>query len=90
MTRLIVQSDNQWAKKKIRSALEKERMLLKRAIQRTQIKLEVFEQKYGKLDGQSQHGKIDDMVLLEWEGEVESMLRLKEKLKSFEEITFER
>ncbi|MEW6378215.1 MAG: hypothetical protein AB1611_01275 [bacterium] len=41
------------------------------------------------LDRDSLYGKVDDMELLEWEGELETLKRLKEKWKSLEEITFE-
>lgn len=89
MTKLIVQSDNQWTKKKIKSALDKEKELLRRAIQRSQRKVDEFEKKYGKFDKHSLYGNIDDMQLLEWEGETETVQKLREKLTSFEEITLE-
>ncbi|MBI5748698.1 MAG: hypothetical protein HZA00_06180, partial [Nitrospinae bacterium] len=48
-----------------------------------------FESKYGKLDRESLYGKIDDLELIEWEGEMETLERLLKKLNSLEEITFE-
>ncbi len=89
MTRLVVETDNDWTKKKIKGAIHLEIKLLKKAVLRTQQKLQDFEDKYGKLDRDSLYGKIDDMELLEWEGELETLKRFQEKLKSLEEITFE-
>ena len=48
-----------------------------------------FEAKYGKLNRSSLYGKVNDMELLEWEGELETLERLNKKLRSLEEITFE-
>ncbi len=89
MTKLTVETDNDWTKKKIEGAIHTEIELLKKAVQRTQLKLYDFENKYGKFDRDSLYGKVDDMVLIEWEGEIETLKRLQEKLKSLEEITFE-
>ena len=89
MTRLIVETDNDWTKKKIKGAIHVEIDLLSKAVQRTQNKLQEFENKYGKFNRDSLYGKVDDMALLEWEGEIETLKRLEEKLKSLEEITFE-
>ncbi len=89
MTKLTVEPDNDWTKKKIEGAIHTEIELLKKAVQRTQLKLYDFENKYGKFDRDSLYGKVDDMVLIEWEGEIETLKRLQEKLKSLEEITFE-
>ncbi len=89
MTRLIVETDNDWTKKKIKGAIHTEIELLKKAVQRTQSKLHDFDNKYGKYDRDILYGKVNDMELIEWEGELETLKRLQEKLKSLEEITFE-
>lgn len=89
MTKLILETDNEWAKRKIKDAIHIETELLRKVIQRTQNKLIEFEKKYGKLDREYLYGKVDDMELVEWEGEIETMARLKKNLTSFEEITFE-
>ena len=74
MTRLIVESNNEWTKRKIKSALDIEIELLKKAVQKCKRKLDQFENKYGKLDRDSFYGKIDDMELVEWEGEKDIFL----------------
>ncbi len=89
MTKVIIESNNEWASKKIASTLKTEARLLKKVIQRTRDKLRDFEKRYGKFNRERLYGKVDDMVLLEWEGEREVLERLEEKLKALEEITFE-
>lgn len=89
MTKLIVETDNDWTKKKIKDVINTETNILRKTIDRIQNKLRNFEDKYGKFDRGSLYGKVDDMVLLEWEGELETQEKLKKKLKSLEEITFE-
>lgn len=76
-------------KKKIKDVIHTETEVLKRAIDRMQEKLRNFETQYGTLDSSSLYGKIDDMELVEWEGELETLERLKHKFPSLEEITIE-
>ena len=63
-------------------------MILQRAsgrsavIDKIQNKIKGFEDKYGKLDREKLYGKIDDMELMEWEGEMESQQKVRVKLKS--------
>lgn len=89
MTKLVVETNDNWTKKKIAGAIHTETDLLRKAVQRTQSKLQEFENKYGKFDRDSLYGKVDDMALVEWEGELETLKRLQANLKSLEEITFE-
>lgn len=89
VTKLTVETDNDWTKKKIKDAIYTEKELFKKAVQRSQNKLQTFEKKHGKLDRDSLYGKVDDMELIEWEGELETLEKMREKLKSLEEITFE-
>ena len=89
MTRLVVETNDNWTKKKIAGAIHTETDLLRKAVQRTQSKLQEFENKYGKFDRDSLYGKVNDMELVESEGELETLKRLKANLKSLEEITFE-
>jgi len=89
MTRLVVETDNDWTRNKIKAAIHVEVELLKNAIQKTEAKLRAFEAKHGTLDRAPLYGKADDMELLEWEGESETLERLKSELNALEEITFE-
>jgi hypothetical protein len=89
MTRLILETDNEWTKRKIKSTLGIEIELLTKAVNRCQMKLDQMEQKYGKFNREALYTNIDDMELVEWEGEIETLHKLKDKLSSLEEISFE-
>ena len=89
MTKIILETDNDWTIKKIKSAINTEADLLRKAISRSRTKLDNFEMKYGKLNREALYGTIDDMELLEWEGEAETILRLEKNLSLLEEITIE-
>ena len=86
MTKLVVETDDAWTKKKIEGAIHTEIELMKKAVQKTQNAVKGFEIRYGRLDKNSLYGSVDDMVVIEWEGEIETLERLKKKLKSLEEI----
>ncbi len=89
MTKLIIETDSNWTREKIKSAIHTEADILRKTAHNIQQKLNSFEEKYGKLDRESLYGRIDDMELIEWEGEIETLERLRERLKSLEEIIFE-
>jgi transposase len=89
MTRVIIETDNPSTRQHIHSALHTEREVLKRQIFRTQKKIQHFEQQYGPLNREQLYGQIDDLELVEWEGELETLEKLRQNLQSFEEMTFE-
>lgn len=89
MTRLTIETDDNWTRKKIKYAINTEMQLLRKTVDKIQNKIRAFENKYGELDRENLYGKIDDMELLEWEGEIETFQKIKARLKSLEEIIFE-
>ena len=89
MTRLIIETDDKWTREKIRFAIDTEIYLLKKTFDKIQEKIKSFESKYGELNRENLYGKIDDMELIEWEGETETLQRIQKRLKSLEEIVFE-
>ena len=89
MTRLIIETDDKWTREKIKLAIDTEIYLLKKTIDKIQEKIKTFESKYGELNRENLYGKIDDMELIEWEGELETLQRIQKRLKSLEEIVFE-
>lgn len=89
MTKLTLETDNAWTRRKIRGAIHAEIDLLDKALKKTKVKLQGFEDKYGKFARRSMYGRLDDMLLLEWEGELDTFKRLKEKLKSLKDIKIE-
>jgi len=43
--------------------------------------LHEFENRYGKFNRNALYGRIDDMILLEWEGELETLKKLGGEIK---------
>ena len=80
MTKRIVETDNEWTKKKIKDTIHTETEILKKVIDSIQEKSRAFEIQYGAFDRSALYGKVDDMELVEWEGELETLERLKHKL----------
>jgi hypothetical protein len=65
-------------------------LLLQRSLAKTQGEIDRVEVKYGKTADRSVlYGHVDDMEFIEWEGEVETLNKLQEKLCSLEEIRIE-
>ncbi|RJQ48014.1 MAG: hypothetical protein C4538_04465 [Nitrospiraceae bacterium] len=89
MTRLIIETDDNWTREKIKVAISTEAKLLRKTADRIQNKIWEFENKYGKMDRENLYGKVNDMELLEWEAEIETLQKVQARLKSLEEIIFE-
>ena len=89
MTKLIIETDNDWTKGKIKSAIDTEIFLLKKTTEKIYTRINNFEKKYGNSNRENLYGKIDDMELIEWEGEVETLQKLQTRLNLLEEIIFE-
>lgn len=90
MTKVIARHDDEtWAVKKIQALVAVEAELLKRRIGAIQEKLADFEHRYGELDREAMYGRVDDMELVEWEGEIETVSLLQKKLASLQRIAFE-
>ncbi len=89
MTKLIIETDNKWTREKIKFAINTEIQLLRKTADKIQNKIKDFENRHGTLDRENLYGKVNDMELLEWEGEIETLQRVQSRLKSLEEIIFE-
>ena len=72
MTRVIAQNGDDW---------HRETVAIQRQLEKIHAKIETYEKRYGKLS-EALYGRVDDMELLEWEAEIETMRRLAEKLES--------
>ena len=80
MTKVISQHSDLWTLRKIQSLVGMESILLKKQIEAVESKIHCFEERHGKLDRETMYGQIDDMELIEWEGELETLERLRKKL----------
>jgi len=89
MIRVIGKANEVWTLKKIESLLYLETEFIEKQIRNTRNKIGGFERRYGKTGQRSLYGFVDDMELLEWEGEIETIKRLEKKLTSLKEISFE-
>ena len=89
MTKVIVETNNEWAKRKLQAVFRTEAVLLKRMFRKTEQKVRTFELKYGTYDRETLYGQVDDMELVEWEGELETAKKLQARLSEFEEMSVE-
>lgn len=89
MTKLIIETDDNWTREKIKMAIDSEVQVLRKTVQKIRDKIRDFERKYGSPEREKLYSKIGDMELIEWEGEIETLKRVERKLKSLEEINFE-
>ena len=89
MTRVIAQDNDLWTLRKIQALVGLETDLLKKQISGIRDKITGFEDRYGKFDREAMYGQIDDMELIEWEGEMETLERMRSKLARLEEVGFE-
>jgi len=89
MTKITMHNSEFWTFRKIQSLVGLEIKILKKQVFNIQNKITHFEHLYGNRDRDALYGHVDDMELLEWEGEIETINRLKKKLTSFEQLSFE-
>ncbi len=89
MTKVVAEKGDLWTVKKIQSLVDLEKTILKKQIGNVQNKITHFENRYGQRDREALYGQVDDMELIEWEGEVETISRLNEKMTCLDQIVFE-
>lgn len=70
-------------------ALDREKRMLTLAIDQAKSKVAAFEAKFGVQHRAGLFGTADDMELIEWEGEQETLARLLTRLQRLEEIRVE-
>jgi hypothetical protein len=63
--------------------------VLRFSIGQVEANVAAFERKFWTPDRTSLFGKVDDMQSIEWEGEEETLARLRPKLQRLEEIQVE-
>jgi hypothetical protein len=90
MTRVIIETSDQSVAERISVMVHNEAYLLRKTTQNVKAKIRAFEKKYGLSETVGHlYGKVDDMELIEWEGELETLARLEKKLAAFEEVRVE-
>lgn len=73
----------------LQESIEREKQALCLSIGQVEANVAAFERKFGTHDRTSLFGKVDDMQLIEWEGEEETLARLRPRLQRLEEIQVE-
>ena len=90
MTRVIIETSDQSVAERIGVMMQNELYLLRKAAQNVRAKIKNYEKKYGSSETLGLlYGKVDDMELIEWEGELATLVRLENKLAAFEGIRVE-
>ncbi len=73
----------------LQDAIGREKSVLTLAIAQAESKIAAFERKYGALERTKLYGKANDMELVEWEGERETLNRLRSRLERLEALQVE-
>lgn len=89
MTKVISQHSDLWTLRKIQSLVGMESIFLKKQIEVVEKKIHFFEERHGKFIVEGLHGQVDDMEIVEWEGEIATLERLRKKLARLENVNFE-
>lgn len=89
MTKVISQHNDIWTLRKIQSLVGMETVVLKKQIESAQNRILFFEERHGTFGREGLHGHVDDMELVEWEGEMATLERLQKKLARLENVNFE-
>ena len=89
MTTEVITLKDALSRMVLQQAIERERRVFDFSIAQVSAKLEAFQKKYGAMDSNSLYGKVDDLELVEWEGEKETLARLRARLERLEGIRVE-
>lgn len=90
MKRVIIETNDLSVAETIDKIMHNELYLLKKASQRVREKIENYENRHGSSETiGSLYGRIDDMDLIEWEGELETLARIEKKMSAFENVHVE-
>ncbi len=89
MPKQIITMQDSLSSTVLQEAIEREKQVLRLSIDQVEANVAAFERKFGTPERTSLFGKVDDMQLIEWEGEEETLARLRPKLQRLEEIQVE-
>jgi hypothetical protein len=89
MPKQIITMQDSLSSTVLQEAIEREKEVLRLSISQVEANVATFERKFETCDRTSLFGKVDDMQLIEWEGEEETLARLRPKLQRLEEIQVE-
>lgn len=88
MTEVITLKDS-LSQMVLQQAIEREKRALDLSIALVSARVGAFEKRYGNLDRDALYGRVDDLELVEWEGERETLARLRTRRERLEGIRLE-
>lgn len=86
MPKQIITMQDSLSSTVLQEAIEREKQVLRLSIDQVKATVAAFERKFGTCDRASLFGKVDDLQLIEWEGEEGTLSRLRPRLQRLEEI----
>ncbi len=86
MSPKVITLKDSFSQNVLQHAINREMRVLHLSVTQVQAKLASWEGKYHVDDPKSLFGKVDDMELIEWIGEQETLSRLRSRLQCLEEI----
>ncbi len=89
MAKEVITLKDSFSQNVLQHAINREMRVLHLSVTQVQGKLASWEGKYHADDPKSLFGKVDDMELIEWIGEQETLSRLRSRLQCLEEIQVE-
>ena len=89
MTPKVITLKDSFSQDVLQHAINREMRVLHWSVTQVKTKLASWEGKYHVDDPKSLFGKVDDMELIEWIGEQETLSRLRSRLQCLEEIQVE-
>ena len=70
----------------LRSAIDREIAFIKTSLLKTKKKVKEFQQKYKMGIDEAKRKGINDMILVEWEGELETQDKLEDKIEKLQNL----
>lgn len=89
MSKVIITPHDELATIVLQQAIDREKRLLTLVISQAEAKVADFEARFGTRDRQSLYGTVDDLELIEWEGEEETLQRLRLRLERLKDLQLE-
>ena len=89
MAKEVITLKDSFSQDVLQHAINREMRVLHLSVTQVQAKLTSWEGKYQADDPKGLFGKVEDMELVEWIGEQETLSRLRSRLQCLEEIQVE-
>ncbi len=88
VNKLILSTDEEALRYIVENALDREKRITQMALARTEERLRSFEERFGDME-KARLLDVDELEIIEWEGELLTYQRLKERLAKLENLQLE-